>query len=92
MPGRKVHESRDIVAVMNSHSTFIFGRQAGFSLFLAQVARPRPSPPSTCTLIAPKRCVRRSPRPLAVVKWYRIDAYWYKPTPPTWRSGEQNPT
>ena len=22
------------------------------------------------------------PKPLAVVKWYRINAYWYKPDPP----------
>ena len=31
---------------------------------------------------SPKRCVRHSPRLLAVVKWYRIYAYWYKPDPP----------
>ena len=27
---------------------------------------------------SPKRCVRHCPRPLAVVKWYRIYADWYK--------------
>ena len=30
----------------------------------------------------PKRCVSPLPKPLAVVKWYRINAYWYKPDPP----------
>ena len=39
-----------------------------------------------------KRCVSPLPRPLAVVKWYRIDAYWYKPDPPALGSGKQNPT
>ena len=29
----------------------------------------------------PKRCVRHPPKPLAVVKWYRISAQWYKPAP-----------
>ena len=29
-----------------------------------------------------KRCVSPLPKPLAVVKWYRINAYWYKPDPP----------
>ena len=29
----------------------------------------------------PKRCVRHPPKPLAVVKWYKINAFWYKPDP-----------
>ena len=29
-------------------------------------------------LHSPKRCVRHCPRPLTVVKWYRIYADWYK--------------
>ena len=33
-------------------------------------------------LHSPKRCVRHSPRPLTVVKWYRIYADWYKTDTP----------
>ena len=33
-------------------------------------------------LHSPKRCVRDPPKPLAVVKWYKINAFWYKPDPP----------
>ena len=29
-----------------------------------------------------KRYMSPLPKPLAVVKWYRIKAYWYKPDPP----------
>ena len=43
-------------------------------------------------LHSPKRCVSPLRRPLAVVKWYRIDAYWSKPHPPALGSGKQNPT
>ena len=42
-------------------------------------------------LHSPKRCVSPLRRPLAVVKWYRIDAHWYKPDPAALRSGKQNP-
>ena len=42
-------------------------------------------------LHSPKRCVSPQRRPLAVVKWYRIDAHWYKPDPAALRSGKQNP-
>ena len=33
-------------------------------------------------LHSPKRCVRDPTKPLAVVKWYKINAFWYKPDPP----------
>ena len=32
------------------------------------------------------------PWTIAVVKWYKINAFWYKPDPPGLGGREQNPT
>ena len=45
--------------------------------------RPRGDPKRRLFTFALSETLRAPlPKPLAVVKWYRINAYWYKPDPP----------